>query len=109
MAQMARDYHNSVQNKDLSDEYARTMATEITLEQCKVHLSETQFNDMESDKDLETEDIGEALKLSNGGKAPGLDGLPYEFYKILDILFQQSKGSDRQLFDVLGFLKKTIY
>jgi hypothetical protein len=79
MAQMARDYHDSVQRKDLPDEYGRIMATEITLEQCQVRLSKTEFENM--DKELRYEDIGEALKLSNNGKAPGMDGLPYEFYK----------------------------
>jgi hypothetical protein len=64
------------------------MATEITLEKCKVHWSEGEFNDME--KDLTNDELGDAIKLSNNGKAPGMDGIPYEFHKILDILFQQN-------------------
>ncbi|KAJ7909671.1 hypothetical protein B0H13DRAFT_2661357 [Mycena leptocephala] len=34
---MARDYHNSIQDKDLPDDYGRIMATEITLEKCNNH------------------------------------------------------------------------
>jgi hypothetical protein len=45
MAEMARDYHESTQHKDTPDEYARMMATEITLEKCNIHLSEPEFND----------------------------------------------------------------
>jgi hypothetical protein len=61
---MARDYHNSSQEKDVSDEYGRMMATEISLEKCDVHLSESEF------KEITVEDLGYALKLSNNGKAP---------------------------------------
>jgi hypothetical protein len=104
MAKTARDYHSSIQDKDQPDEYGRIMATEITLEKCKVHLSERGFNAM--DKDITTDELRDALKLSNNGKAPGMDGIPYEFYKTLDILFQQSKGSDHEMFDVLTFLTK---
>jgi hypothetical protein len=104
MARIARDYHNSVQQKDLPDEYGRMMATEITLEKCDVHLPEAEFNEM--DKDLSAEDLGSAWKLWNNGKAPGIDGIPYEFYKSLDILYRESKGSGRKMFDVLGLLTK---
>lgn len=41
MAKMARDYHDSIQYRDLPDEYGRLMATEITLEKCDAHLSES--------------------------------------------------------------------
>lgn len=102
MAQMARDYHDSVQHKDKPEEYGRMLATEITLENCNVDLSEREFKDM--DAELAVEDIVEALKLSNNGKSPGIDGIPYEFYKTLNILHQQTKGSGHETFDVLGFL-----
>lgn len=77
MAQMARNYHEAIQEKDLPDEYGRILATEIVLEKCKVHLSEDEYHQL--DKDLTENDIREALKLSKTGKSPGLDGLPYEF------------------------------
>ncbi|KAJ7831623.1 hypothetical protein B0H14DRAFT_2365087 [Mycena olivaceomarginata] len=103
MAEMAQAYYDSIQEKDLPDEYGRMMATEITLERCDVHLSENEYADM--DEELTTEDLAEALRLSNNGKAPGMDGIPYEFYKLLNIIFKQSKGSDKEAFDVLSFLK----
>lgn len=80
------------------------MVTEIVLEKCQVHLSQEQFTDM--DRHLTPVDPDDAVRLSNNGKAPGLDGLPFEFYKILDILFQQSKGSDHEKFDILTFLTR---
>jgi hypothetical protein len=62
MAQMARDYHNTVQAKDLPEEYGRLMATEIVLEKCKVHLSEDQYRQM--DKELTGENICSTSNLS---------------------------------------------
>jgi hypothetical protein len=50
------------------------MATEMTLEQCKVRLSEGEYKEM--DKELRAEDLEKALRLSNNGKAPGVDGIP---------------------------------
>jgi hypothetical protein len=94
MAQMAKDYHNTIQEHDRPDEYGRLMATEISLKKCDVRLSESEFNEM--DKAMTADDIGSAMKLSNNGKAPGIDGIPYEFYKSLSILFRQSKGTDRE-------------
>ncbi|KAJ7837859.1 hypothetical protein B0H14DRAFT_2588948 [Mycena olivaceomarginata] len=73
----AKGYHpkESISEfKDQPDEYGRILATKITLEKCKVRLSEIEFNEM--DKELTTGDIGDALKLSNNGRAPGLDGIP---------------------------------
>jgi hypothetical protein len=53
---------------------------------------------------ITSDEMGEALRLSNNDKAPGVDGIPYEFYKLLDILFQLSKNSDQEGFNVLAFL-----
>jgi hypothetical protein len=55
-------------------------------------------------KEISSENVNRALKLSNNGKSPGLDGIPYEFYKMLDILFRQSNGADQKPFDVITFL-----
>jgi hypothetical protein len=103
MAEMARDYYDSIQTKDCPDEYGRIMATNITLEKCSVQLSKMEFNEM--DKNLTTDDIAQALRLSNNGKSPGLDGIPHEFY-ILDIIFRQSLGTVSQKFDILGSLNR---
>ncbi|KAJ7886592.1 hypothetical protein B0H14DRAFT_2338185 [Mycena olivaceomarginata] len=104
MAEMARNYHDSIQEKERPDEYGRIMATELVHEKCERRLSESEFNEM--DKQLTCNDIEEALRLSNNGKAPGLDGIPYEFYKTLDILFRQTRGSEDESFNILGFLTK---
>jgi hypothetical protein len=50
------------------------MATNITLEKCSVRLSKMEFDEM--DKVLTTDDISEALRLSNNGKSPGVGWHP---------------------------------
>jgi hypothetical protein len=81
MAEMAQGYYDSIQEKDLPDEFGRMMATEITLEHCDVHLSDNEYTEM--DEELTAEDLTDTLRLSNNGKAPGMYGIPYEFYKLL--------------------------
>ncbi|KAJ6459906.1 Endonuclease/exonuclease/phosphatase [Mycena sanguinolenta] len=104
MTEIAREYYNDIQTKDNPDEYARMMATEIVLEKCDARISEKDYHELA--KDITVEETGEALKLSNNDRAPGLDGIPDEFYKMLDILFKQGKDSDPNIFDILTFLTK---
>ncbi|KAJ7336756.1 hypothetical protein DFH08DRAFT_705834 [Mycena albidolilacea] len=100
MAEMARDYHEKVQESDRPDEYAKTMATTIILDECDVHLSEAQH--IKVDDKLITQDIRTALNLSRNGSASGLDGLPYKFYRWLINRYEE----DREAFDILEHLKE---
>jgi hypothetical protein len=50
---------------------------------CDAQLSKNEYNEM--NKNLTEEDIRNALKLSSNGKAPGIDGIQYEFFKAMDI------------------------
>jgi hypothetical protein len=104
MAEMARDYHDKIQELDRPDEYAKTMATAMILDECEVHLSEAQNTKLEDN--LITQEIQKALNLSKNGSAPGLDGLPYEFYRWLIIQCQEDKNNDREAFDILEHLKE---
>ncbi|KAJ7785585.1 hypothetical protein B0H14DRAFT_2219174, partial [Mycena olivaceomarginata] len=81
MAEMAAEYHNNVQYADKPDLYAKIMATSLVLDQYEAHLNEQQHNLI--DNSLDTTDLTVALKLSKTGSSPGIDGLPYEFYKWL--------------------------
>jgi hypothetical protein len=78
------------------------MCTEEVLEKCDAHLSQNEYNEM--NKDLTEEDIWNALKLSNNGKAPGIDGIQYEFFKAMDIEYQKYKDKPGGAFNILGFL-----
>ncbi|KAJ6451990.1 Endonuclease/exonuclease/phosphatase, partial [Mycena vitilis] len=106
MSEMARNYHDSVQRADVSDgdEYGRILCTEEVLTQCDAKLSKDEYSEM--DKDLTEEDIRNALKLSSNGKVPGVNGIRYEFFKLMDIEYRKSKDKPGGAFNILGFLAK---
>ena len=53
--------------------------------------------------DLTEEDVRSALKLSNNDRAPGVNGIRYEFFKILDIEYKKFKDKPGA-FNIMGFL-----
>jgi hypothetical protein len=103
MAKMARDYHEATQYVDVSeDDYGRMMCTEEVLEKCDARLSKNEYNEM--NKNLTEEDIQNALKLSSNGKAPGIDGIRYEFFKAMDIEYKKYKDKPGGAFNILACL-----
>jgi hypothetical protein len=69
----------------------------------KVHWIRYSF--LQMDKELTAEDIQEALKFpKKNGKAPGLDGIPYEFFRMLE--FHQTKGTSQVTFDIMSFFAR---
>jgi hypothetical protein len=83
MAEIGRAYHDGIQHKDKPDDYARILATSIVLNQCDAYIKRHQHDSM-SQRLLAFELII-TLKMSKNETAPGIDGLPYEFYKWLEI------------------------
>ncbi|KAK6972174.1 Endonuclease/exonuclease/phosphatase [Favolaschia claudopus] len=83
MASLARDYHDNLQSvrpevpPEVREEKIRTVigrtARKITEEQKEI-----------LQRRLTYEDVQRALKMSANNKAPGLDGIPYEVWRILD-------------------------
>ncbi len=83
MANIGRDYHShlqsicqSVSEKDQNDKIraaVELIKTEVTHEQARI-LGQL----------LSRDDVQQALKLSANNKTPGLNGIPYEVYKIID-------------------------
>ncbi|KAJ6468853.1 hypothetical protein C8R45DRAFT_837662 [Mycena sanguinolenta] len=100
MANIARDYHDNVQHKDKPDPYAKLLATSMVLEQCNAHLNEDQHDSM--NQRLLASELKIALKMSKNSSAPGIDGLPYEFYKWLEIEF---RNDQENALDIMEFLE----
>ncbi|KAJ7347214.1 Endonuclease/exonuclease/phosphatase, partial [Mycena albidolilacea] len=103
MATMARNYHSKIQND------RRETAPDIRDHTIEVVLSRTARkanNDQVIDlsKKLTREDIQEALKLSANGKAPGLNGFTYEFWKILDDRYRTAVSLEKEGFDIIKVL-----
>ncbi|KAJ6495370.1 hypothetical protein C8R45DRAFT_756656, partial [Mycena sanguinolenta] len=102
MAEMARDYHDNIQSRDKLDEYARVLATTLVLEQCETHLNQQQHNSL--DPNLSSSEVSAALRMSKNGSAPVLDGLPYEFYKWLEIEHKIENGKQEESVDIIEIL-----
>lgn len=103
MTKMAREYHDTMQLVDVpDDDYGRMMCTEEVLTKCDVHLSQHEYNEL--NKDLTEDDIRNALKLSSNGRASGVNGIRYEFFKMMDIEYKKSKDKPGGAFNILGYL-----
>ena len=55
---------------------------------------------------MTSEDIGATLRLSNNATAPEVDGIPFEFYKLLHILYLEGQAKGCDTFDILDFLQR---
>lgn len=81
MSELARDYYDALQQEGLSSENEREAALETTLNTIMIKLSP--LNRQELAKSLTKDNVEEVLRLLPNGKAPGIDGIPYEFWKWL--------------------------
>ncbi|KAJ7328025.1 Endonuclease/exonuclease/phosphatase [Mycena albidolilacea] len=103
MATMARNYHNKIQ-KDRRETAPdiRDHTIDVVLTRTARKASEEHIRDLS--RKLTREDVQEALKLSANGKAPGLSGFTYEFWKILDDRFKTAVSMDKEGFDIIRAL-----
>jgi hypothetical protein len=67
-------------------------------------LSATDKSEMA--KFLTRADIGRVLKMLPNGKSPGINGLPYEFWKKLHKMFETLKSDTNKPFDMVDALKQ---
>lgn len=78
MVKIAEEYHQELQKRQ-----PRTREEKEEIKNMTKEL-EVELNDEEKDQfktPITREEIREALKKAENGKAPGKDGIPYEFYK----------------------------
>ncbi|KAJ6531215.1 hypothetical protein B0H19DRAFT_848702, partial [Mycena capillaripes] len=105
MASMARDHHNKIQS-DRSE-----IPTSEREEKIKTVLGRTaRKTTPEQTENLKTkltlEDVRQALKLSANFKAPGLDGITYEVWKVLNSRYETAKSLKKPTFDILAAMHK---
>ncbi|KAJ3803759.1 hypothetical protein F5876DRAFT_54159, partial [Lentinula aff. lateritia] len=89
MANMMRDYHEEVQlAKDQPDPGVREQTIEKVLNTVTVKISETHQQNLSCG--LTLANVQDALKLSANQKAPGLDGICYEIWKIIHARYKNA-------------------
>ncbi|KIK32408.1 hypothetical protein CY34DRAFT_45588, partial [Suillus luteus UH-Slu-Lm8-n1] len=79
MAELAKEYYDNLQREGLAPEEEREQALKTVLESITIKLKAADKTELENN--LTEDNIEEVLKLLPNGKAPGTDGIPYEFWK----------------------------
>ncbi|KAL1739216.1 hypothetical protein HDZ31DRAFT_27610, partial [Schizophyllum fasciatum] len=105
MAELARKYHQDLQKDEHEPDHdQRERAITETLEHIELKLTDEKRDEMA--RPPTRDEIREALRLAKNGSAAGLDGIPYEMWKVLDDRFtEDSRHNDRPSFDVVALLQ----
>ncbi|KAK7007352.1 Endonuclease/exonuclease/phosphatase, partial [Favolaschia claudopus] len=103
MADMARNYHNSLQN-DQTPVPRPVRGAKITTVLERTTRRTTEEQQALLRKRLTLEDVRDALRKSANFKAPGLNGITYEVWKILDQRYESAKANDKRAFNILRVL-----
>ena len=110
MAELARDYHNKLQQEGLLHsteeprESAITEALNAILEEQK--LKEPHLSPLEVD--ITHKALESALRLSKRGSAPGPDGIPYELWSHLRNRYLHDIKNETPAFDVLKCMRRVL-
>jgi hypothetical protein len=100
MATMAKNYHDRVQSdRKNTPADVREETIKKVLERTKTRTTEAQSEMLRAK--LTIADVQKALKLSSNGKAPGLDGITYEVWKIIDARHQTAVSLNGPAFNIV--------
>ncbi|KAJ7027443.1 hypothetical protein C8F04DRAFT_965192 [Mycena alexandri] len=110
MASMARDYHKKLQadrpaNAGTADG-RRVREEKINIVLDRVQTTTTAEQTEELKKRLTLDDVRNALRQSANFKAPGLDGITYEVWKILNSRYETALKDEKPAFDIIGAMHK---
>ena len=105
MAELARNYHDSLQSQHIAPRDIKEAKTKETLDYINTQL-EDQDKDILKDKISEGE-ILEIIKHLPNDRATGLDGIPYEFWRKLQEEYQKD-SADNQMSDKSFNIAKTL-
>ncbi|KAJ3911917.1 hypothetical protein F5877DRAFT_54765, partial [Lentinula edodes] len=107
MADMMRNHHELIQqDTDSIDQMEREQITEQILNAVTVKISDAHKTDMK--RKLTTTNVEEALKLSANYKAPGLDGICYEIWKIIHARCKNAQAHRKKAFNIVEVLKRVF-
>ncbi|KAJ3847426.1 hypothetical protein EV368DRAFT_3503, partial [Lentinula lateritia] len=105
MVDMMKKYHESLQkDHQPPNENVRRQATYEILNNIKTKVSDQHKHELA--KKLTLVDVNEALKLSANYKTPGLDGICYEIWKLLQAQFKNAKTHEKQALNIIHTLQR---
>ena len=101
MADLARSYHENLQKNGLVEDLTDEDFQEV-LEHLKPRVNAEGRTELA--RYLKEEEISQALRDLPDGKAPGIDGIPHEMWKILRILHMEDLKAKRPAFNIVKVL-----
>ncbi|KAJ3925241.1 MAG: hypothetical protein NXY57DRAFT_907330 [Lentinula lateritia] len=103
MAKMMKNHHENLQNDEVPiDEIQREATIGKILGNIHIHLSEESAEEL--GQILDETDVQEALKLSANYKAPGINGITYEIWKLIHARFKDAKAHNKPAFNIIQTL-----
>ena len=103
MAEIAREYHNSLQEADdATSQCDRDEAIDDVLQCVDVTIPDAEKNKLT--ELIKPEEVRKAIKDLPDGKAAGVDGLPHELWKKLAEQYVDDVACERPAFDIIGSL-----
>ncbi|KAJ7579540.1 hypothetical protein C8J56DRAFT_733544, partial [Mycena floridula] len=105
MAEQLRDYHESLQNDGVNEDNTESCEDDINtvLEQINVRLQNNQRDKVA--EPVSEEEVNTLLDRLANGKAAGIDGIPYEFWRALKPEFERdTKNKVKNTLDVVKLL-----
>ena len=110
MAGLAKNYHEKLQHDNLEDndeckfeEKIETVLNKIHREQILTESEETKMN-----QEITKEQVKKALHLSKNSSVTGMDGCPYELWKLLEEHHNQATQGNKSLFDITKALMEVF-
>ena len=110
MAELAKQYHESLQEVGLSED-PNSSLNQKTEEILKEIPEAQKFQNPETsalNEGLTKDVVKEALRLAKNGSATGLDGCPYELWKVLKKRNDEAEEEGKTSFDVIKILTKVF-
>ncbi|KAL1745473.1 Endonuclease/exonuclease/phosphatase, partial [Schizophyllum fasciatum] len=110
MAELARHYHENLQ-RDVPDS-GDNDDREACIREALASVQDARLSDeqtAELDKTIQYDEVELALRFSKNASAPGIDGIPYEFWKAWHSIFEDDvRLQTMSPFDVVGLLHAAL-
>ncbi|KAH7101826.1 hypothetical protein BKA62DRAFT_793624 [Auriculariales sp. MPI-PUGE-AT-0066] len=105
MTELFRDHYDGVQQRDLDiDEARREAAIREVLQNDETRAAAAQVDASALSGLTSRDTVALALKESSSGTAPGIDGIPYEFWKLLARRHETTREGERPWPDIAALL-----
>lgn len=105
MAEIARDYHNSLQQEGINQHIDADGQVKDVLDNVTKKVTPNEKTKLA--ENIKQEEVRQAIKDLPNRKAPGIDGIPHELWKALSEKCEaQKRSKNPKIFDIVAVLTK---